>query len=274
MIHNPLIFVHNPKTAGTTFISVAQKNYRPSEVFTVSGLNINKCISEFKNLEQSKRDSFKLILGHETIGLHKYLTNKVQYVTYLRDPVDHFVSFYYYVKRATAHGYHHRVKEMKSIHEFFDFVLEKGWDNLQTRNLADPQGNKHESIEELFQIGKKHLMELIDFVFISEGFDQSLVFFQKKLGWKNVVALNANVTIDRPSVESLDSNVVDVIKEINRFDLKLYEFAKEKHAAILVSMNISQLDIDRLRRKRNLLSCIEKIKQPVKDAYHFLRGDV
>lgn len=263
-----LLFVHNPKTAGTTFISIAKKNYRPEDVFTVSGLNINKSIAEFKNFDQGKRDGFRLILGHETIGLHHYLTNSTKYITYLRNPVDHFISLFYYIKRATAHGHHDIVSRMDSIHDFFDFVIEKKMDNMQSRNLADPQNTKTETMEELFLLAKQHVEELIEYVFLSEEFDYSLIFFKKKIGWKNIAAVSENVTVGRPSVEAIDSHIIERIKEINKYDIQLYNIAKERHTALLKSMQISEGDLNALQRQRKLLMMINSAKKKLKRIYH------
>lgn len=269
---NTLIFVHNPKTAGTTFISIADKNYPPSEIFTVSGLHINESIAAFKSLTEEKRNSFSLIIGHETIGLHKYLATNVRYVTYLRDPVEHFISLFFYIQRAVAHGHHKSVAKMKSINEFFDFAVKNKMDNMQTRNLADPQGVQPDVIEDLFALGKQHVEELIDYVFLSEEFDSSLVFFKKKLGWKRIAGLSQNVTANRPSIDTLDQETIERIKSVNKYDILLYEIARRKHVSLMDAVVVSSHDLKSLRRQRKKLQFVNITKKPIRKIYYFLKG--
>lgn len=269
-----LIFVHNPKSAGTTFINIAKKNYSADSTYIVSGLNINKDIEIFKNLKQGQRDQYDLILGHETMGLHKYFNQKVYYITYLRDPVEHFLSLYYYIKRATAHGFHSIVKEMNSINEFMDYMEEQevGLDNQQTRNLADPQGEIKLGIDEQFEIAKQNVHHNIDYVFLSEKFDQSLIYLSKELSWKNIAQINQNVTKSRRQLKELSLDEKARVASINKFDIELYKIAIERHNELISKSNITKKDIEQLRKHRSRLQIYHNAKQPLYHIYHNIKS--
>ena len=90
-----LLFVHIPKTAGTTFQTILRKLYSeqdrcelyPSWWVAKAGLELH-----------TKRDRFRAVGGHFTYGVHAkpeirpFLEDDMHYITILRDPVHRVVS--------------------------------------------------------------------------------------------------------------------------------------------------------------------------------------
>lgn len=241
-----LIFIHIPKTAGTTFLQILSKNYSADRSFTVDGLKMVESIETYKKLSLSDKQNLELIKGHFTLNLHSYLPGgNFSYVTFLREPFDHFISTYYYIKRTKEHNYYNEVNKMKSIEEFIDFRYKNNQDNLQTRHMSGSatdmsynpidfclEGDKY------FEIAKSNITNLVEHVFVSEHFDEALIYLKHKLGWKNITYRKANVTKDRPAKEKFSSDILDRIGELCKYDLMLYEIAKDKFKKNKSTLNI------------------------------------
>jgi len=277
-----LVFVHVPKTAGSTLHQILEKEYK--RVFHVDGLNAMKSLQEFKELTPQEQNSFGAVKGHLTLRLLNSIDNPFV-ITYLRDPVDLFLSQYYYVKRAKRSKYHQEVKNMDDINQFIEFVKEKGYDNIQTRHLSD--ATLHITDAEILPVnmdvdGEKYLtiakqnLEKFDLVFDTTQFDKSLIVLYEKLKWKKYpYYLAKNVTKKRKKTADLSNDLFLKINELNRYDMALYEYAKnldnnlsdiiqlDKKVETFISRNrwyqkiafpIRQLKLKLSRFKKSLLS--------------------
>ena len=116
------------------------------------------------------------------------------FLTYLRDPVDRFLSDYYYVQRATWNRNHEIVKDL-GLEEFTDFAIENCLENTQVRHLSNsiydqpgelsPKMSEHG--DDLLAKAKANL-DRFKYIFTTKQFDLSLVLLQKDLGWgKNLI---------------------------------------------------------------------------------------
>ena len=227
----PLVFVHVPKTAGTTFHQVLKREY--VNRYFINAFNVDESLRKFKSLSEFERQSIELVQGHSALYFVEYLTNPVL-ITFLRNPIDLVVSNFYYIKRAPWNGYHKYVNEMSSIMEFVEFTKEKKFDNLQTRHLSKVDlKNSNEidrsihRIEDLYDITLSNLKRF-DFVFTIDEFDKALLTLRKSLNWKKIpVYTKQNKTEKRISVKELDDETKKVIADLNSFDLKLYNLAKD-----------------------------------------------
>lgn len=233
MKKRPIIFIHVPKTAGTTINHILKNQYKKR--FYVDAFNFDESCEAFKNFSKEERDSFQLIQGHSALKLARFVDNPVL-ITFLRDPVDLVLSDYYYIKRATWNGFHSEVKKMNTLMEFVEFVKEKGYDNLQTRHLSldsltDPEREKPKrgEIDQLFEMAKWNLNR-IDFVFTTDQFDAAVVTLMKRLNWNKMpLYTKKNRTENRLSVSELDESTRASIEKLNQFDVRLYNLAKERN---------------------------------------------
>ena len=97
---NKLIFMHIPKCGGTTFNNILDKIYLSEETFDIKQkLNTRLNIEDFINLKVQEKDRIKLLKGHMQFGLHSYFSASSEYITFLRNPIERIIS-YYYVKKS------------------------------------------------------------------------------------------------------------------------------------------------------------------------------
>ena len=97
-----IIFLHIPKTAGTTLHHIINRQYRQRQLYVYDNSR-EDALDAFINLSPQTKASLKLIRGHLSYGLHEHLPGTHSYFTFLRDPVDRVLSHYYYQFATTRH---------------------------------------------------------------------------------------------------------------------------------------------------------------------------
>lgn len=240
----PLLFVHIPKTAGTTMHSILAAQY--SKLFTTEGLGPKESIDRFKAFSQEKIKSFEVIKGHLTLQLLDYLENPIL-MTFLRDPIDCCISSYHYIQRATWNRNHDIIKNL-SLEEYLIFAIENGLDNHQTRHLSNSIENNPSKespkmkIEgaSLLQQAKSNL-DKFDFVFHTPQFDKALLILFKELKWKKKPFYTIkNKTENRPDYFDISPDVIEKIKELEKYDMELFEHSKTKNLALMNSFTFKE----------------------------------
>ena len=87
-----LIFLHIPKTAGTTLPTVIDRHYLPHATYYF--YEYPKDRNDFFALSEERRRELRVLSGHIRFGFHRFLSVPVDYITLLRDPVDLVMSLY------------------------------------------------------------------------------------------------------------------------------------------------------------------------------------
>ncbi len=228
-LHTPLIFVHMFKAGGSSLRQIIRSQFpRDAQVWLSKGAPAK--LEELTALSQAERDRFDLFMAHEPYGLHDLLTRRAAYITLLRDPVDRVLSFFYYVKRLKTH-YLRRFgfTDETTLEEFITW-RNKELDNVQTRLLvprSEGQIAFGEVDESFFQKALANLNR-IDRVGILERMDDFLQLLEAAEGWDVSSAPVKNRTESRPSVAEHSDAVIARIREMNAFDIRLYEVARRR----------------------------------------------
>jgi hypothetical protein len=223
-----VIFLHIPKTAGTTLHNIIGRQYRASEMHTML-LEVPESIKQFLALSEAERGQFKMIRGHMGYGLHKFIPRPCQYFTILRNPVARAISIYYYIKRTPSHFLYNIFKEENLTLK--DYV-ESGYSNMvddgQTRMLAGGDGNILEGVctPEMFEQAKENLHRSFVLVGLTERFDESLLLLGHQFGWRKPFYRRKNVSPHRLEKEALEPKILEAILAMNQYDLALYEYAQ------------------------------------------------
>ena len=220
-----IIFLHIPKTAGTTFREIICRQYESyaTAKFYPMGKYPHKEFKEFKkDIEKQMRD-IKCLIGHICMGwrCHELFPPPSTYITFLRDPVDKVISLYYFILKRPDHLLHNILKSKKmGLAEFVSSGMTSEIDNGQTRALACNGANLEEA--------KNNIREKFIIVGFTERFDETLILLKKIFGWENLFYMRGNVNKNRPGKEDTPKEVFDIIRNNNELDIKLYKFAKER----------------------------------------------
>src|SRR5436190_12993174 len=110
MDHEALIFLHIPKTAGTTLNRIIEWQYNPLSIFTLDPYRFRATAERFKTLPEARRRRFRVVRGHLYYGLHEFLPQGATYITMLREPVARLLSTYAFILRRPLHHLHRKLK--------------------------------------------------------------------------------------------------------------------------------------------------------------------
>ncbi len=216
-----LIFLHIPKTAGTTLNRIIEWQYNPLSIFTMDPYRIRATPERLKHLPEARRRRLRMVRGHFYYGVHEYLPQGSTYITMLREPVARFLSSYYFLQRRPLHPMHRKVTtERIGVEDFIRLTPQR--QNLQTSLIAGIKSNG-KCEESTLEIAKENLVKSFSIVGLSERFEESLMLIAKTFDWQIPFYENRKVSKTRPKI---DSSAVEMIKEHNRLDLELYEFGK------------------------------------------------
>lgn len=240
---NCLIFLHIPKTAGSTFHFLLNTRYKESETHNVFGSRYSEPeIKAFIDQDVDEKKHLRLLKGHMPYGLHSYLPQpeSAKYISVLRDPVERVISQYYYIKKNVKNPLHEAVHVKKmSIEDFVSSGISIGMNNGHCRFLNGDldQYPFNSDDRELLESAKRHIDENFLWLGVTERFDESVYLLYKLIGWdKPPYYIKENVSKVRKSREQFTAEQVDIIKEFNQFDIELYDLANKKLDELIESI--------------------------------------
>ena len=219
-----LIHVHIPKTAGSTFNSILHSNFKDKFAHENPYLSTTKY-----SMEEIK--SMFFLYPFSCYAGHVFSINKVPFfdypkakaISFVRDPVKKFISYYFYQRSRGYTANNHPAKKY-NISEYIDWQKNETNPNiLYTDNsqLDWVLGKKDAAIEEL----KSFINPNNYFVFPSEKFEDSLIVIEKLLPEFNLdcsfpKSINASVKDQEISDEIINKiESLDYIKK----DKELHE---------------------------------------------------
>lgn len=228
MDYATVFFLHLPKTAGTTMRRVLDREYRNARRYEI-GEDVTGDIRAFRARSWDAGNAPALVQGHMSYGLHQCVPGPATYVTLLREPIRRALSDYHYVTSTPGHPIHEHVKDLGLV-QYFESGITGQLSNGQVRllsgdNLPDDTGvpsNRNMDRADLDK-AQAHLREGFAAVGVQERFDETLLLFRRRLGWRWPFYVRENVTTRPYRQEDIDPGDLDRIRELNLLDLELYE---------------------------------------------------
>jgi hypothetical protein len=244
------VFVHIPKTAGTSVRLLFESNHKRQQLLRVYPIPNNRPWSvtreELVAMPAEELADVEVVFGHLPFGIHRRLPRPCRYVTVIRHPVDRVVSHYYHHVRRVAQGRPADVPIDKAVAAGLSLAAFARGEipnfnakspraappsrNLMTRLLSSsfPTGAGGPDDPVLLEQAKRNLAEHFLLIGVTEHLPGFVKLLGRELGWSDSGNLQrANTNPNRPTVESLDPETVEVIRQHNQLDLALYEHVVE-----------------------------------------------
>ena len=215
-----LVFVHIPKAAGTTLHHVLKR-----------AVGINASMHAGKSYEtQALREmppcevqQYKLISAHMIQPeLGRICGSDAEYVTVTRDPVDRFISLYYFILSQTQHEQYHLYRDL-SFEQFlgkYETDKELFFINCQSRYICG-ENNSEKAID---YIENKFLMTAP-----IEKFDQFIWNLFAIKEWVPISFSTSNKNKGRPDIGEVSADLKGRILHLFKEDAIIHQYMMSKY---------------------------------------------
>lgn len=165
--------------------------------------------------------------------------------TFLRNPVERVLSYYYFCLTRDTHEYEiYAVSQALTLDQFLMLGIERPalkaciWNN-QAWQLADGYGNsKGQSIlsfspDEILELAIRHL-DNFSYIGFAESFEEDRDYILKVLGLvpsKTKIVSNANP--GRPTARDLPASTLELLAELTHLDRELYKVAWQRKPSFI-----------------------------------------
>lgn len=218
-----LLFQHLPKTAGTAFSTALEGVFGKDHYQWFHGPA--GALQEVRNNTQLKAVGGHFHLNHK---LAREIKQSLALITLFRDPVDRVLSNYYYFQRNTDHHLHGM-----AIQHALGEIFEKGMGHrMQMENqIVKMVSQTHGTPEEMLESAKQTVQQYSFF-----GFQDQMSVMEKLVRQK----FNAD-EFQIPDLTSRSKRpktmpgieLLELIKEHNKLDQELYDYARQLYDAKL-----------------------------------------
>lgn len=229
------VFVHIPKTAGSTLRAIISREYGFRRVLyhqLQPGEKENPALLKLL----TSLGGTRLITGHHPYGIHAALKRRCRYFSMVRDPIRRAISDYYHAFGYPRHRWRDQILSGKlPIEQYLtdDRYTPGHW------QAAMLTAGRWRSPNSLAELAIENVRTGFHAVGTSERFIESVLFIARALGWRPPLFALKNVTrLDQPlrtEREALEAEACARFKEHFEVDYRVYhaidDLISEKIAA-------------------------------------------
>lgn len=227
----PALFLHIPKTAGTTLIEIAAQHYGDRNCLSHSDY-MKYPLENYRHVPFISGHFGYAIAGHLLAGRYSF--------TFLRDPIKRVLSFYSFCRTRDPDEFDiYRIVQSNSLDRFLEMALESPnefshvWNN-QVWMLAHGWGGSHSFNDyteaRLLKLAKAHL-DRLSHVGFTETFpaDLRIIFANLGIGHEGALA-HSNATPERLTRDGLPASTLRLLDRVTALDRELYDYARSRRS--------------------------------------------
>ena len=221
--HKKLIFLHIPKTAGTSLRTLVEQAYPAGacvDIYTANSADFYKTI-------RHDVDKAEVLYGHTSYGIHQWFGLEPRYIAFVRNPIARVVSLYNHLRRhkKSPHDTDINAGGM-TLRDMVQAEISVETNNHMVRIIGGYGGTETIDNTTILDNAITHIEQHFEFVGLTERMPESVDILAQRLGWGRQLRIpRLNIT---PPFPEIDAATITTIKEYNRLDLILYEYV-EKH---------------------------------------------
>jgi hypothetical protein len=241
----PLLFVHVPKTAGSSLYTIFRTILKPPELLKLHPNG--ETLVRINALPQRHASRLKVLYGHVDTGLARQIVPLRLCVTLLRDPVDRLVSYYAFAKHMNS-GSHSELARRTSITRWIEALRLPETDNGMVRRFSGlPEAGFGHCTCQMLERAKVNLAQFA-LVGLTERFDEFYALLAHRLGLPMRTYVAAKVNVERPRFDQLSARTLVELERRNELDRELYRFGAELFARQLARTDLS-MEMDAFRSR-------------------------
>jgi hypothetical protein len=225
---SPLVFVHIPKTAGTSLRAAIEQIYGRKSVYVCSNF---KDLERFETMSPDQRARYRVLSGHVPFGAHSLFPSPALTITFLRDPVERILSLYSYMRSEPTHPLYERARAPDfTLRALFEELRLPQVNNGQVRFLAGLEASTAPfgACDRTALDAAKHNLAKGCVAFgLVERFEESMTMLSRALNWPHLPVRRENVTRSRVDRSRLTPDELDMIHQANALGTELYAFASD-----------------------------------------------
>lgn len=229
------VFLHIPKTAGTSLVQMMKAALGPGEYLDLYGVNrtTDVLVRELAALTPEQKARVRFAAGHQVWhGVHEALGRPARYITFLRSPVARVLSCYRMMRRDTSNGFNATI--LRHCPTFAKYVSSPSHPlvgNHMAVMLARRGAAANHNVDDCWRVNQAWLeradANLANFWFVGfqETYEQDCRLLCEKMGVPYAPRHDRRAADEAP--DDLEISAADVARcrELNWADAVLYELA-------------------------------------------------
>jgi hypothetical protein len=221
-----MIFLHIPKTAGTTLRSIADLQYGRKNVILYYHQKSQDTLNKLDYMLRDERHDYRALIGHFHFGVHANLSQPARYVTFLRDPVSVTISAYNERLKTFTAEFEKPGGGMKSIEDYLE-EHRIAYSNWQTKMIAG-LSNEVTATEADLERAMDHLDRHFAMAAPTTRFEEAMLLLSARLGWRPCLYVNLN---RGRSHDFVSPEARQLIESMCSLDERLLDYASAKFDA-------------------------------------------
>jgi hypothetical protein len=266
-----LIFLHIPKTGGSTLNPILDWNY-DNKSFQITRY---AQIAAFLALSDEEKLQYKVLRGQVYYGIHQDIPEACQYICILRHPYKRLVSQYFYLNvRKAALG--EKLSEMP----FEAFLEQEPFQAYMQLNLIAGGSSVDEALRRplptnALEIAQANIEKHFPVLGLIDNYDESLLLMKRAFGWQRAFYSRQNVNKNSPKFEDLPKATQALIEQACEPEMVFYDYARKRlQAQIEAATEDFMRDLASLKAANQRFSQFYRVSEPIRHTklWFFLKG--